>query len=354
MTGFKTKCPVDPQTRQWIESRMAWLKAQFGAGLYTRPVVLPAAEFFPDAYDGSEPTVRTLLDRVCGYMGIRCDEIEVSLYSEQVPIQEGGLVPGTGGLYVEEDGRFHIWLNESNLDDPGGLVATMAHELGHVLLLGHRRVSPEEPDHEPLTDLLTVFLGLGVITANAVVHEESWVNGGWSGWSIGRRGYISMPMYGYALAVFARERSEERPEWVKHLRPDVRYAFDQAICYLESADRDDVGDEGGGNRPAALVSTEVATDSENSPNEAPESARGADVPCCAFCGAELGEVAGADPVCKECQRSVEANERALQAAAQRDEADYRAKARVARLTCLMMTLAGVALILWQLIRAALK
>jgi hypothetical protein len=184
------RCPVDPQTRAWIERRMAWLKAQFGnAGLRSRPVVLPNSEFFPDSYDGSDESVRVLFDRVCGYMGVRADHIEISLYGEQVPVREGGdLVPGTGGLYVEADGRFHIWLNAANIDDPGGLVATMAHELGHVLLLGHGRISADEPDHEPLTDLLTVFLGLGVITANAVVHETSWTSGAWSGWSVGRRG----------------------------------------------------------------------------------------------------------------------------------------------------------------------
>ena len=63
MTGSKPKCPVDPQTRHWIESRMAWLKSQFGAdGLRTRPVVLPAAEFFPDAYVGISAANRTAED----------------------------------------------------------------------------------------------------------------------------------------------------------------------------------------------------------------------------------------------------------------------------------------------------
>jgi hypothetical protein len=313
MARSKVKCPVDPETREWIESRMAWLKAQFGPSeLGTRPLVLPIAEFFPDSYDGSEPTVRTLFERVCGYMGVRPDQVDVSLYSEDVPIQEGDLVPGTGGLYEEGDGRFRIWLNTSNLDDPGALVATMAHEIGHVLLLGHRRISPDEPDHEPLTDLLTVFLGLGVITANSVVHENSWFDGGMTGWTIGRRGYLTMPMYGYALAVFARDRSEDRPAWARLLRPDVRHAFDQGQRYLAadesmrlettaSAPRSGVA-AGSESSSAVDDEIEVPGDEATSPHHLP----------CSFCGTPVANPSD-PPVCEDCGASIAENTRQLEA-----------------------------------------
>jgi len=47
-----------------------------------------------------------------------------------------------------------------------GLIGTTAHEVAHVLLLADGRISREEPDMEPFTDLLTVYLGLGIFTAN--------------------------------------------------------------------------------------------------------------------------------------------------------------------------------------------
>jgi hypothetical protein len=108
----------------------------------------------------------------------------------------------------------------------------MAHELGHVHLLGHGRLTPDAEDHEPLTDLLTVFLGLGVFTANAVIREQYWDAGGWAGWKMGRRGYLGMPVYGYALALFARTRGEDGSAWSGELRPDVRSAFRQAGRFL--------------------------------------------------------------------------------------------------------------------------
>src|SRR5262249_54398499 len=119
------------------------------------------------------------------------------------------------------------------LDDPLAMVATMAHELGHVLLLGQGRVSADVEDHEPLTDLLTVFLGLGIFTANSVLREHYWDAGAVSGWSMGRSGYLTMAMYGYALSLFAWMRGEVQPSWAKELRLDVRSAFKEGLRFLE-------------------------------------------------------------------------------------------------------------------------
>lgn len=234
--GSKPECPVDPNTREWIEERWGWLTEQFGGErLRTARVILPTPEFFPDTWTGTADDARQMLDRVCGYIGIAPETVELSLYQDCNPVYDGGLRQGTAGLYHEEDGRFRIWIEASNLSDPLALVATMAHELGHVHLLGHGRVSPDTEDHEPLTDLLTVFLGLGLFSANSVIRENYWDAGAVSGWSIGRRGYLTMSAFGYALALFARTRGEMEPDWANGLRADVRSAFKQASCFLAQA-----------------------------------------------------------------------------------------------------------------------
>ena len=80
---------------------------------------------------------------------------------------------------------------------------------------------------------LTVYLGLGVFTANFVIRERYWSAGPVSGWSMGRRGYLPMSVYGYALACFARERCEDNPDWARELRLDVRTAFNQTMKFFE-------------------------------------------------------------------------------------------------------------------------
>ena len=129
------------------------------------------------------------------------------------------------GAYEAEKGRIVIWLEKTRLDEPHSVVSTLAHELGHVLLLADGRCDQNTPDHEPLTDLLAVYFGLGVFMANNALREVNWRSGGWSGWSLGRRGYLRIPDFAYALALYAHARGEHRPQWAKYLRPDVRALF---------------------------------------------------------------------------------------------------------------------------------
>jgi hypothetical protein len=232
---FRTKaeCPVNPSTRAWIDERWSWLEAEFGVErLRGARVILPRPEYFPDPFSGKPEDARALLDRVCGYMGIDAASIELSLCEYRNPVYEGQWREGTAGLYHPKAGKFRIWVELTKLADPLAMVGTMAHELGHVHLLGHGRISHVTEDHEPLTDLLTVFLGLGVFTANSVIRERHWQWGDFAGWSIGRRGYLGMPEYGYAFALFARARGEDGAAWSRELRLDVRTAFNQSMRFL--------------------------------------------------------------------------------------------------------------------------
>ena len=179
---FRSKpvCPIDPDNRAWVDSRWTWLEGQFGIERIRKcSVVLPRPEFFPDPYTGTRQDVRRMLDRVCCYMDLDPGCIKLSLYDEQAGRHPmfGDKWQGTVGLYNQEGGKFRISIEAANLHDPLAPLATIAHELAHVHLLGHKRLSGKEDDHEPLTDLLTVFLGLGVLSANSVIREQSWHEG---------------------------------------------------------------------------------------------------------------------------------------------------------------------------------
>jgi len=229
----KAKCPVDPVAREWIDTRWAWLENEFGIDLLrSRPVILPNSEFFPEPYNGKEEEVPILLDRMCRYMEIDPTTVELSLYDDRNRVFVDDFQQGTAGLYHQEGDKFHICIEVNNLHDPLAIVATIAHELGHVHLLGHGRISEEEIDHEPLTDLLSVFLGMGALTANSVIRELNWNSGNWSGWSMSRMGYLRLEHFGYAFAKFARSRNETGKDWASHLRLDVRTSFKQAMRFL--------------------------------------------------------------------------------------------------------------------------
>ena len=242
--GDDATSPVSSEEERWLEERWVWLESTFGTGVAREaPVVLPSPRYFPDRFDGSDGAKMQLLARVCEFMRVDPKTITVAFYSEDDWMEgQRGLGPrsasGTAGLYRNlGDSGHEIGLEAKQLADPEQMVATMAHELAHVHLIGGGRISPDDPDHEPLTDLLTVYLGLGVFTANAVVTQSTWEDGKSQGWSVGRTGYLSMPAFGYALALLARTRQESRPDWSRGLRLDVRSAFDRASRYLRKRER---------------------------------------------------------------------------------------------------------------------
>jgi hypothetical protein len=235
-------CPVEPADKEWVERRFAWLCGEFGDPR-GRPVILPTPEFFPDALTGGPEDVPALLARVAGYMGLAPDFFHVYVYSEAeyrnaLAVDERGMVHDTAGCYQSDSGeggarrRPSIGVEESRLSNPPLLVATLAHEVGHELLLGQGRVSVHEEDHEPLTDLLTVYWGLGILTANATLHEANWTVGYASGWQVGRHGYLSQRQFGYALGVYAHARGEASPAWARHVRPDVLAPLQQGLRHL--------------------------------------------------------------------------------------------------------------------------
>ena len=235
---FGAKCPVTSPQKVWLEKGLDWLGGQFGVRrMLARPIILPTPEYFPDPYDGTFDAARRLFERVCGFMEVNRDRVVLSSFTNQrdrMPLHlREGRSEGAAGLYQQDEwGRTHIGIDEQQLANPMSLVGTFAHELGHVHLLGDGRLSPNSPDHEPMTDLLTVMYGLGVFTANSVIQESNWSDGVHAGSSIGRQGYLTGPEYGYALALLAHARGESKPAWARHLRLDVRSVLKRGLRYL--------------------------------------------------------------------------------------------------------------------------
>jgi hypothetical protein len=222
LSWWKPKCSVGFREKAWIETRMRWLGEQFGIERLTRcEVVLPTDDFFPDAYDATPDAAERLLDRVCDRMQVNRSEIDLQIHPEDD-------LPGAVGLY--EPGVVH--LVDTQLADPMALVATLAHELAHHILIG-RGLLEGEPDLEWTTDLTTVYFGFGIFGANATISESHGNAGQMSWWSVKKQGYLPSRMTAYAMALRAWLSGDTQPNWVGHLRLDAASAFDEGMRYLE-------------------------------------------------------------------------------------------------------------------------
>jgi hypothetical protein len=230
------KPPVGREEQDWIERSMAWLAAEFGPDPLLRDPVLPTAEYFPGPYAGTEPEIRRLVGRICAFSGVDPEVVTVEVEpddGETAFAAELGLTSRSqyaAGHYRRRDGRAVIGIDQRMGAHPVALVATIAHELGHVRLLDEQRISPQRPDHEPLTDLLTVYFGLGVFSANSAFtttqdHRRR---------STQRLGYLAEQQYGYGLACYAWLRGEAKPSWARHLTTNPRAYLKQGLRHLHA------------------------------------------------------------------------------------------------------------------------
>ena len=138
------------------------------------------------------------------------------------------------GLYVAAEGKTVVRIDVNLLSVPETLIATYAHELSHVLLLGGKRICADDLDHEYVTDLNTVFFGLGVFNANDSYLDRYRENR--RGETIGRLGYLHWDIWAYALALYAWLRGEPDPDWATWLRPGIRSTFRKSLKYLTRTD----------------------------------------------------------------------------------------------------------------------
>lgn len=231
---FGSDCPLDPHGKAWVEDRLAWLRDEFGADdLYGRTVVLPTPEFFPDPYDGSRDSVFPLFDRVCDYMGVERGLLRLEFLRPAANplflVNDGGEAVPTeaAGWYAGDVVR----LNENEMTDPMWLVGTLAHELAHQRLLGEGRIDPDVYDNELLTDLTTVFMGMGIFLANSPRHWDGNYTS-WPGTELRKPEYMTGAMFGYALALLAWVRGSDRPAWMRYAASGVRSEMRQGLRFL--------------------------------------------------------------------------------------------------------------------------
>ena len=164
---------------------MCWLAEVFGLQrMVDADVVVPSREWFPARYTNSEDDIRNIFERVCGFLDLDPDRFQLRFHGTCGQESEEPL----GTYESKQHGPETISVNCHEVKDPMSLVATIGHELSHALLLGERRILPGVSDHEWLTDLTTVFLGLGVFSANSAMREQQFSSDGWQYWRMSMRG----------------------------------------------------------------------------------------------------------------------------------------------------------------------
>ena len=203
---------------------LADLIARAGADRFARPPVAPGAAAFPDPWASTPTGVQVLLRRLawhadleaCGVREVRLDDRRAGKpVTERMPATRIEAAELRGGVAT-------FVLGYIGADDVAG---TAAHEVGALFAALHRpaQVDPYRSAAPPAIEvelgdaergsIATVYLGLGVLAANAAFQEYSRAgkfNGAYEALEhdVLRAGAVPMSVLAYAVAVQAVVRAE--------------------------------------------------------------------------------------------------------------------------------------------------
>lgn len=239
----KPKPTVTPEDKDWIEEAFLWFEGEYTRDfLKTMTFVEPTKEFFPIDFKGTEQNAEDLTKMICEYMYIKDVQIDLHYFSDKPLELTEGIVTtqsetgikeeskNTLGTYSEKGyKKYSVGIELELLKNPTNLIATIAHELSHLVLLGEGRLHEND---EELTDLNCIALGFGIFTCNSIFTFDQWQGASHQGWQAQRRGYIPEEVATYALALLTRYQNKDDNSWADYLNPSPKKMFEKNIKYL--------------------------------------------------------------------------------------------------------------------------
>ena len=239
MPFFTPKCPVDAGKKEWIEESFLWLLEQFGEDAFRRSeIILPSNPEFPERLFAQEKSINAYLKAVCGFMDVDYKTVKPVVFTDTGqnnfhPLATPDSIGSKPcGLYYFYGRKHQIAIDQNLLKSPPAFVATIAHELAHAKLQGELLPEEEKDNEELLTDLATIFFGIGIFTANSIFGFNQFANVQHHGWRAAKEGYIGEESAGYALALFAYIKGDTKPVWAKYLETNPKHYFKQGLRYL--------------------------------------------------------------------------------------------------------------------------
>jgi tetratricopeptide (TPR) repeat protein len=225
---------LTPEDKQWIDGTIGWLIQTFGMNHLAKcPFILPNSNNFPNQHFTEETNFKELLLKICHYWEVDPDEIFINFFDDLYLQQWENIAPigninsASGFFYkhlTTEKKRYTIQLAKSNLQIPELLIAILAHEIGHVKLIGGNFVEKSAPDMEALTDLSTIFFGFGIFIANtSQLSSANWIR---------RTGYLPDSIISYTNALLCYITNTDATEFEPYFNKNTKLLFIGDYNYL--------------------------------------------------------------------------------------------------------------------------
>jgi len=235
------KLPVTTEDKDWVEEYLLHLKDNPAEEHFlSLETILPTKEFYNITFFATEEDAHFVLEQTKIYMAIEHDNIKLQSFSDQpvtmadgtilsTPADRNGSWQSAAGKYHVNDETIFISIERKLLTDPQALIATIAHELSHYILLGEKRI---EENDEYLTDLLAIIYGFGIMMGNTRFLFSATRDIKMSGWEMSSSGYLPEQIIAYTIAWLCNYKTEE-PIWKEMLNPTMLKYFNQSVAYIK-------------------------------------------------------------------------------------------------------------------------
>ncbi len=240
------RSPIDRDDEEWQLECWRWLANSFaGWGpLSERRLVLPNSEFFPATDHEGHARAQRIFKSVADCFGVPPEQFVLSPQDEAIDPRVGNLMvvqnaplSPAGTFQVGDDGHLHVTYDPAAVDRPGELIATLAHEICHPLLLSIPEPPPGgEACEEFATDLAVTFFGFGIFGENSAFQFEQFsdIGSGTQGWAARRQGYLTEAEWAFSLAVFLLVTGEPEKVALDYLKPGPAAYLNKSLKYLRA------------------------------------------------------------------------------------------------------------------------
>ena len=211
--------PLNEERRLSIDDAFLYLQELFGTEIMLKKPMLTIDDPIFKTQLKDKFDLINLAHTISTIMDLDPAQIKIDFFTSNENYSAAGLYHGK-----MNDGRYKISLLENIYLDLEKSIATIAHELAHIKLLGEERI---EENSEELTDIVPLLFGFGIFNANAVFKFTG--NNSERSWSTSQLGYLSQADWGYLFALYRYVTVDKEPEWLNYLNKTT--AKDSQLAY---------------------------------------------------------------------------------------------------------------------------
>jgi len=147
----------------------------------TRKPFLPDKNFYQNL-SSDNSSLRSMSNIILNYLNEPIDALQthfVTNNSGHVITQNGNTIPlqlnDAPGVYTKIKGEDTILMDQKYIKDSKKVVAILAHEIMHYYLISrHNIIMTDKMENELLTDVATIYFGLGILVVNGMTFQSTW------------------------------------------------------------------------------------------------------------------------------------------------------------------------------------